>query len=297
MIYALAIHSSALFTYFRIRDAELDVEGTYKGICRVLPKQEDMKLDEHRDSLFGDSTLGYKLSTYTPLLLASRQVHAEVKQLLIPLNAKLHSLVKQSVLGDAFRKQALHPLFLDLCADSRLELGTDAAESMAFLGRMADPVRLHIKSLVIGPRNMMADDAPAREAWSKDSDISFETPFTEAVRLALPALREVALWVPDNYEGYEWYCYLAPMEMGELLVANVIESLQLFFIANLSITDILKNSTYTELQRPWFGKPQDRFEVTIESTSMSDEKTRIYISHSATSMKVKTVVTLRNSKK
>jgi hypothetical protein len=74
----------------------------------------------------------------------------------------------------------------------------------------------------------------------------------------------------------------------------------LLYIADLSVADISNNSSYAEVQKPWFSKANERFEATVESISASDEMNKMHkmhLGHWTTSMKVKTVVTLRNRKK
>ncbi|KAJ6490150.1 hypothetical protein DFH09DRAFT_374938 [Mycena vulgaris] len=246
-IYVAAVEPQVLFTHIRKQQAE-----RYKGICLPLPNpspleqshekvwpDEDIVLFEDGEGLGGSPTLAYKLLwTFTPLLLVSRQVYEEAKDLPRKIEARMHNLVRQSIQGDVF-VQPPQSMFLDLCARSRFELGTEAAGSMSFLRRIADPVRPHIQSLIISPGNLFADDGPTREAWSKYIDRVSYTPFTALLRRALPALREIAVWVPDpDNDALEWYCQWAPREICQLLAEGVIDTAHFLYCGSLTLEQI-----------------------------------------------------------
>ncbi|EMR70254.1 hypothetical protein UCREL1_2711 [Eutypa lata UCREL1] len=181
-----------------------------KGIC--FPSLGDGEIP------FREPLLGYKISSFTPLLLVSKQVSREVQHISRAINADWHALIKRSIRRARFVRP-VSPRFLDLCARSRFDIGLESEEAMHFLGKIPSAVRQQIRSLVITSSNLFCDDAGNREAWSPTP-----MPYTELLRRKFTALREIAIFLPEpGSHEVDFYAGYAPHAIGELLQDGVVD--------------------------------------------------------------------------
>jgi hypothetical protein len=117
---------------------------------------------------------------------------------------------------------------LDMCNSGRFIFRATAECVLPFIEQHKTTICPFIRSIVIDSFLLYADDGPTQYAWSK-SDGDALTPFTTMMLSHMPNIRDVALYVPSDSEGYDWYCSHAPAEMCDLLENGVLDSVQFYY--------------------------------------------------------------------
>ncbi|CAJ2500909.1 Uu.00g037620.m01.CDS01 [Anthostomella pinea] len=266
-IYALAVEPKAPFTH--IDKDELDEacpQMRYPYLDEYAVNKNDERVWGHRDEYswcavglgntasfphttrdIATDVLGYRLSTFTPLLLVSTAVSCEVKQVVRRLTPRLHLLIRQSIRGEVI-EQPVHSRMVELWSNSRLELSSNAISSMSFLRRLPDAIRAHTHSLVIGRNNLYLHVETCAPAWRGcPGDFSGKwTPFSLLLHHGLPALHEVALYVPPDH-SYTSYCY-AWREMSQMLADGRIDVLRLLYTVKGRRRDVFEWKAYKDVQ-------------------------------------------------
>ncbi|KAF2242242.1 hypothetical protein BU26DRAFT_157430 [Trematosphaeria pertusa] len=233
-IYELALEPRAEFLHTRLEQSD----PAYCLPTMPFPRSDDEEHDERSeddDDNSDDDThwgqlkaiLAFRLSTFHPLLLVSREVNAEVKRLLKILRPRYHSAVKSSIHLRGMKSP--HPLFLSICSRSRFVLDSDISHSLFFLLSLPRVIRPFIRNVVITMENLMADDAAVLGVWCRRDDGYCH--FTRLLREQLPGLREIALAVPaSNMEWYcEWYCEYAPRMVCDMLAKREVDVVRFFY--------------------------------------------------------------------
>lgn len=226
-----------------------------KGIC--FPSLGDGEIP------FREPLLGYKISSFTPLLLVSKQVSREVQHISRAINADWHALIKRSIRRARFVRP-VSPRFLDLCARSRFDIGLESEEAMHFLGKIPSAVRQQIRSLVITSSNLFCDDAGNREAWSPTP-----MPYTELLRRKFTALREIAIFLPEpGSHEVDFYAGYAPHAIGELLQDGVVDLVR--FLYRKSDPSLLDHCS--KLRHTQFFHKEDPYGWALGDTDSDDRR-------------------------
>lgn len=215
-----AIDTRAVFYFSSPDDDEYLQAKLLEGIC--FPSADCDTLS------FREPLLGYKLSSFTPLLLVCKQVSREVQGIIKHRNAVSHALITESIEYAQF-VEPFDPEFLDLCARSRLDIGLESEEAMPFLEKMPKPIRQRIQSLVITASNLYCDDWGNRKAWSMKDINKKSTPYTDLLRRKFPGLQEIAVFVPGSSGEEDWYADSAPLAIGGMLQDGLVKVVRFLY--------------------------------------------------------------------
>lgn len=174
-------------------------------------------------------TLGYRVSTYSPLLLVNRQISTEVRAWIDSsgLPSSVHGTVRKCIAGDTV-DPSNDPDFLLLVESSRLVLSMLAEPSLSFLQRLPSQVRSAIHSVVFHRLATLFDDGPTRLAWSKKKTERYAA-YTEALRRSLPNLRDVAVQIPISGFERDMFCASAATELADMLLDGMVDTMRLLY--------------------------------------------------------------------
>ncbi|KAF2670371.1 hypothetical protein BT63DRAFT_236500 [Microthyrium microscopicum] len=248
IIYELALFPRATFALFSPMSDE-----------KHLPEGHDQwwyskgKRKEH--------VLSYQFAL-SPLLLVCKQIHHETK----PVMRSYHNTVQSSFIHEDVIAEP-HPLFISICENSRFVLDSFGKINRKFLEQSLAPVHLAVRSIIIKSHCLFLDDGPTSLLWSGDNDAHW-LPFTQSL-IRMPALEEVAIYVPSEEEG-DWYCSQALPELSELLELGKLRRLwYLFTDPNIEA----ENSDYLERAlRPEVPEPLEDYWKACEESEKSPDR-------------------------
>lgn len=208
------------------------------GFC--LPSRRRQDSDEQDDSWDSESsefeegpvylpTLAFRVSTFSPLLLVSKQVSSEVSHWIHSsgFQSSIHATIRRCVFGDTL-DPSQDPGFVQLFKNSRLILSFTAKESISFLKRIPTEIRGHIESVVFTLHATKFDDYPTGLAWSKKKT-ERHSDYVEALQKSLPNLREIAMQMPLTGADDDYFCTTARNEVADLLFDGIIDTLRLVY--------------------------------------------------------------------
>lgn len=174
-------------------------------------------------------TLGYQVSTYSPLLLVNKQLSIEVSGWLrrSGLQRSVHATIRQCVFGDTL-VPSRDPGFIPVVGHSKLVLSLTADYSISFLQRMPRDVRRHLHSVILVGETTQWNDGPTRLAWSKKKT-ERHAAYTLALRNLLPNLRDVGIYIPRSGLERDTFCPYAPVELADMLSEGLIDTVRLLY--------------------------------------------------------------------
>ncbi|CAN8103901.1 unnamed protein product [Discula destructiva] len=174
-------------------------------------------------------TLGYRISTFSPLLVVSKQVSSELSAWIASsgLQSSLHATVRRCVAGDTVTPSRDHD-FSPLVEHSRLVVSASFEETSSFLQRLPHDVRSRIHSVALGRFATLVDDNTTRLAWYKRKTERYAA-YVEALRHLLPNLCEIALQVPISGWQRDMFCTATATELADMLLDGMVDSVRFLY--------------------------------------------------------------------
>jgi hypothetical protein len=167
------------------------------------------------------AVLVFKVITFTPLLLVSKEFNTQVQQVLRILRPIWHNIIESGIYQHRIVSPC--PAFLDICSRSRFVFDYSSADALWFLYNIPDCMKPCIRHIVIARKCLVGRRSTCLDIWDQYAGIN-HCEFTHALRRRCPSLDTVALEVPSVISGGQYTVQSATSCLLQLLLEKVINS-------------------------------------------------------------------------
>lgn len=282
-VYRHAVEPWVLFThttYDRVRSEDDSPDSEcLKGLRLPQPPIKDclgssnepiprwLAHNLHQAFLRDPRVLGYKISTYSPLLLLNKEISSEFRDWLRRVakpGKSTRKMLRRSIQGDWFCHTGGEPAVLqdrDAPIDpdvlriigrcSRLEFDLNVASTGRFLNHLPDSVSCRIQSVVLRAGCLLGFE----NGYMHCSFPRTYTPFGDFLSRRLPYLHEIAVFVPvygheaPDLEFVDPDVGTAVRQLADLLANGIIDNLRFLYVH--SWPSILLECWWIKMAQRW----------------------------------------------
>ncbi|KAF2801089.1 hypothetical protein K505DRAFT_355167 [Melanomma pulvis-pyrius CBS 109.77] len=173
---------------------------SYKSISNEDNNSNDEGVEDPDEK--EDQVLGFTITFSTPLLLVSRRVNNDVRNLLKIKRRQYHEVFKSTFYRN--RIVSPSPLFLEICSQSRFIFTSYGRSTMRFLRNIPPEMRKNVRNIIIRQSNLLGTPRELAGIYNSIVEIHASA-FTNLLGELFPTIVTIAIELPNSLEESAFY--------------------------------------------------------------------------------------------